>query len=128
MSLKDQLKVLVVDDTSVSRMLVIDALQTIGIRNIAFAKDGAEALKTMMTSPSHLVLSDLNMPNLDGIGLLKALREHKPTSRIGFILLTGVSDKATIDRARQYGLNNYVAKPFTPVALSASIEAVVGKL
>jgi two-component system chemotaxis response regulator CheY len=128
MSLKDQLKVLVVDDTSVSRMLVIDALQTIGIRNITFAKDGAEALKTMMTNPSHLVLSDLNMPNLDGIGLLKALRAHKPTSKIGFILLTGVSDKATIDRARQYGLNNYVAKPFTPVALRASIEAVVGKL
>ena len=128
MSLKDQLKVLVVDDTSVSRMLVIDALQTIGVRNISFAKDGAAALKTMMTSPSHLVISDLNMPNLDGIGLLKALREHKPTSKVGFILLTGVSDKATIDRARQYGLNNYVAKPFTPVALRASIEAVVGKL
>ena len=128
MSLKDQLKVLVVDDTSVSRMLVIDALQTIGVRNISFAKDGAQALKAMMASPSHLVISDLNMPGLDGIGLLKGLREYKPTSKIGFILLTGVSDKATIDRARQYGLNNYVAKPFTPVALKASIEAVVGKL
>ncbi len=128
MSLKDQLKVMVVDDTSVSRMLVIDALQTIGFRNISFAKDGAQALKAVMASPVHLVISDLNMPGLDGIGLLKGLREYKPTSKIGFILLTGVSDKATIDRARQYGLNNYVAKPFTPVALRASIEAVVGKL
>jgi two-component system chemotaxis response regulator CheY len=128
MSLKDQLKVMVVDDTSVSRMLVIDALQTIGIKNITFAKDGAQALKAVMSSPVHLVISDLNMPGLDGIGLLKGLRDHKPTSRIGFILLTGVSDKATINRARQYGLNNYVAKPFTPQALKTSIEAVVGAL
>ena len=128
MSLKEQLKVLVVDDTSVSRMLVIDALQTIGIRNISMAKDGAQALKAMMASPSHLVISDLNMPLLDGIGLLKGLREYKPTSKVGFILLTGVGDKATIDRARQYGLNNYLAKPFTPVTLRTSIEAVVGKL
>ena len=128
MSLKDQLKVLVVDDTSVSRMLVIDALQLIGIRNISMAKDGAQALKAMMASASHLVISDLTMPGLDGIGLLKGLREHKPTSKIGFILLTGVSDKATIDRARQYGLNNYVTKPFTPQTLKNSIEAVVGRL
>jgi two-component system, chemotaxis family, chemotaxis protein CheY len=128
MSLKEQLKVLVVDDTSVSRMLVIDALQSLGIRNITSAKDGVQALKAMMANPVHLVISDLNMPGLDGIGLLKGLREYKPTSKIGFILLTGVSDKATIDRARQYGLNNYVAKPFTPIALRTSIEAVFGRL
>jgi two-component system, chemotaxis family, chemotaxis protein CheY len=128
MALKDQLKVMVVDDTSVSRMLVIDALQTLGVRNISFAKDGAEALKAMMANPAHLVISDLNMPKLDGIGLLKGLREYKPTSKIGFILLTGVGDKATIDRARQYGLNNYVAKPFTPQGLKTSIEAVFGRL
>jgi two-component system chemotaxis response regulator CheY len=128
MSLKDQLKVMVVDDTSVSRMLVIDALHTIGIKNVSFAKDGAQALSAMKASPSHLVISDLNMPELDGIGLLKSLREHKPTSKVGFILVTGVSDKATIDRARQYGLNNYLMKPFTPVSLKSTIEAVVGKL
>ena len=128
MALKDQLKTLVVDDTSVSRALIIDGLQTIGLKQIAIAKDGAQALTAMKTSPCHLVISDLNMPNLDGIGLLKGLREYKPTSKVGFILLTGVSDKATIDRARQFGLNNYVAKPFTPHALKTSIEAVVGAL
>ena len=128
MSLKEQLKVLVVDDTSVSRMLVIDALQTMGIRNISFAKDGLQAMNMMAANPAHLVISDLNMPGLDGIGLLKGLREHRPTSRVGFILVTGVGDKATIDRARKYGLNNYVAKPFTPQTLRTSIEAVVGRL
>ena len=50
---------------------------------------------------------------LDGLGLLKALREHKPTSRIGFILVTGSADKTLIERGRQFGLNNFVAKPFT---------------
>jgi len=68
------------------------------------------------------------MPGLDGINLLKGLREYKPTSQVGFILVTGVSDKTTINRARQYGLNNYVAKPFTPQSLKTSIEAVVGVL
>jgi two-component system chemotaxis response regulator CheY len=128
MSLKEQLKVMVVDDTSVSRMLVVDALQMIGFKNIVMAKDGAQAFKLATTSPVHLVISDLNMPELDGIGLLKALREYKPTSKVGFILVTGVGDKAVIDRARQLGLNNYVAKPFTPAGLKASLEAVVGKI
>ena len=62
MSIKDQLKILVVDDTSVSRALIIDGLQTIGLKGISIAKDGAQALQAMMTSPSHLVISDLNMP------------------------------------------------------------------
>jgi two-component system chemotaxis response regulator CheY len=128
MSLKDQLRVMVVDDTLVSRMLVVDALQLIGLKNIALAKDGVQAFKAMQTSPVHLVISDLNMPGLDGIGLLKLLREYKPTSKVGFILVTGVADKAVIDRARQLGLNNYLAKPFTPIGLRASVEAVVGKL
>jgi two-component system, chemotaxis family, chemotaxis protein CheY len=128
MALKDQLKTLVVDDTSVSRALIIDGLQTIGLKQISIAKDGAQALSVMKATPSHLVISDLNMPNLDGIGLLKGLREHGPTSKVGFILVTGKSDKAIIDRARQFGLNNYLAKPFTVAALKASIEAVVGKL
>jgi two-component system chemotaxis response regulator CheY len=128
MALKDQLKTLVVDDTSVSRALIIDGLQTIGLKQIAIAKDGAQALSAMKASPCHLVISDLNMPNLDGIGLLKGLRQHPPTSKVGFILVTGKGDKAIIDQARQLGLNNYLAKPFTVAALKASIEAVVGKL
>jgi len=128
MSLKEQLRVMVVDDTSVSRMLVVDALQRIGLKNIVLAKDGVQAFKAMQTSPVHLVISDLNMPGLDGIGLLKLLREYKPTSSVGFILVTGVAEKAVLDRARQLGLNNYLAKPFTPLGLKASVEAVVGKL
>ncbi len=123
-----QLNVLVVDDTSVSRALIFDALDQIGIKNVRFAKDGEAALKMMMTQPSHLVISDYNMPKLDGLGLLKALRSYKPLSRVGFILVTGRQDKALILQGQKLGMNNYIAKPFTVPRFKQSVEAVVGKL
>ena len=92
------------------------------------AKDGEEALKLMMTTPCHLVISDFNMPKIDGIQLLRALRQHGPTSKVGFILVTGKGDKALIDEGKKWGLNNFLAKPFTVPALKTCIEAVVGKL
>lgn len=128
MPLATQLKVMVVDDTSVSRMLLVDGLTQIGITNVALAKDGEECLKAMMAAPSHLVLSDFNMPKLDGLQLLRALREYTPTKQVGFILVTGRGDKTLIDQARAFGLNNYLPKPFTVPSLKATLEAVVGKL
>ena len=128
MAFAQQLKVLVVDDTSVSRMLLVDGLNQIGINNVTMAGDGEQGLKAMMAGPSHLVLSDFNMPKLDGLQFLRALREYAPTKQVGFILVTGRGDKALIDQGRAYGLNNYLPKPFTVPSLKATIEAVVGKL
>ncbi len=62
---------MVVDDTSVSRALVVDALDQMGVRGVVIAKDGVAALQTLVTQPVHLVLSDMNMPGLDGLGLLR---------------------------------------------------------
>jgi two-component system chemotaxis response regulator CheY len=123
-----QLSILVVDDTSVSRALITDGLDQIGLKGFRIAKDGEEALKIMMTAPSHLVISDYNMPKIDGIQLLRALRQHGPTSKVGFILVTGKGDKALIDEGKKWGLNNFLAKPFTVPGLKTCIEAVVGKL
>jgi two-component system chemotaxis response regulator CheY len=123
-----QLKIMVVDDTSVSRALLTDGLNQIGFKSMQIAKDGEEALKLMMTSPCHLVISDFNMPKIDGIQLLRALRQHGPTSKVGFILVTGKGDKALIDEGKKWGLNNFLAKPFTVPALKTCIEAVVGTL
>ncbi|RYE83658.1 MAG: response regulator, partial [Hyphomicrobiales bacterium] len=89
MAFKAQLKVLVVDDQRTSRMLINDALDQIGIRQIAFAADGEEALKMMMTAPSHVVISDFNMPKLDGLQLLKAIRAFPATKKTPFFILTG---------------------------------------
>lgn len=128
MSLAEKLRVMVVDDTSVSRALIVDALDQMGVRGVSLAKDGKAALSALMTQPVHLVISDMNMPGLDGLGLLKGLREFKPTSRIAFILVTGSADRTLVERGRAFGLNNLVMKPFTVPALRAAIEQVVGKL
>jgi two-component system chemotaxis response regulator CheY len=128
MSLADQLKVLIVDDTTTSRMLVRDGLQELGIKNIAFASDGEQGLKHVMTTPTHLVISDFNMPKLDGLGLLQAMRKHAPTQKTPFIMLTGKGDKDLLQKAIQSGLNNYLTKPFTVPALKTALEAVVGRL
>jgi len=119
---------MVVDDTSVSRALIIDALDQMGVRGVTIAKDGLAALNTLKAQPVHLVISDMNMPGLDGLALLKGLRQNPSTARIGFILVTGSPDKTLIERGRQYALNNYITKPFTVTSLRAAIEAVFGKL
>ena len=128
MSIADKIRVMVVDDTSVSRALIVDALDQMGVRGVAIAKDGAMALQALTAQPVQLVISDMNMPGLDGLGLLRRLRENKATARIGFILVTGSADKTLIERGRQFSLNNYVTKPFTVAQLRGAIEAVVGKL
>ncbi|MEM6536098.1 MAG: response regulator [Pseudomonadota bacterium] len=128
MPLRDNIKIMVVDDMSTSRGLLIQPLEKIGVKNIDFRRDGKAALTSLVNSPAHLVISDYNMPNMDGLQLLKALRENKTTRKIGFILVTGSGDKELINKARQYGVNNYLKKPFTPQALQACIEKVVGKL
>jgi two-component system chemotaxis response regulator CheY len=122
------LKVMVVDDTSVSRMLLVDGLNEIGIKNTVLAADGEQALQLMMAAPCHFVFSDMNMPKLNGLQLLKALREFGPTRQCCFILVTGKGDRAMIEEGKKYGLNNFLAKPFTTATLKAAIEAVVGKL
>lgn len=128
MSLADKLKVLIVDDTTTSRMLIRDGLQEIGIKNISFASDGEQGLKHMMTQPAHLVISDFNMPKLDGLGLLRAIRQHGPTQKTPFIMLTGKGDKELLQQAIKFGLNNYLTKPFTVPNLKTALEAVVGRL
>lgn len=128
MSLAGQLKILIVDDTTTSRMLVKDGLEGLGVKNIALAADGEQGLKHLMTQPTHLVISDYNMPKLDGLGLLRAMRQHGPTQKTPFIMLTGKGDKELVQKAIQLGMNNYLTKPFTVPALKTALEAVVGKL
>jgi two-component system chemotaxis response regulator CheY len=112
MSIAEKIRVMVVDDTSVSRALIVDALDQMGVRGVVIAKDGAAALQALIAQPVHLVISDKN----------------KTTARIGFILITGRADKTLIERGRKFALNNYVTKPFTVTQLRGVIEAVVGKL
>lgn len=128
MSLKDQLKILVVDDTSTSRGLISQALETIGIGKVGYADDGGSALKHVQAAPVHLVISDFNMPGMNGLDLLKALRTTPATRSVGFILITGKATKELIDTGRSLGMNNFLKKPFTQQEFRSCLEAVVGRL
>lgn len=128
MGVASKVQILVVDDTSVSRVLICDGLAQLGIKNVTIAKDGQAALDSLKAKPVHLVISDYYMPKLDGLQLLKGMREHKPTSRCGFILVTGRADKEIIKTGMQLGMNNYLAKPFSVENMKKCIEAIVGPL
>jgi two-component system chemotaxis response regulator CheY len=119
---------LIVDDQLTSRALIRDGLQQLGIQDIGMAADGEQGLKSVMQKPVHLIISDLNMPNLDGLGFLRAVRANPPTKNAAFIMLTGRGDREIIEKAAKCGVNNYLVKPFTIPSLKGAIEAVLGRL
>jgi two-component system chemotaxis response regulator CheY len=128
MSLKNSLQIMVVDDMSVSRGLIENALDEIGLRRVDFKTDGQARCAAWWANPVHLVISDYNMPGMDGLGLLEALRRNKSTQRIGFILITGRADRDVLTRGQQLGMNNFLTKPFSTQGLKTCIEQVVGVL
>ncbi|TCP41900.1 response regulator [Rhodovulum marinum] len=128
MSLKDSIRVMVVDDMAVSRGLVTQSLEEIGIYQISAENNGKSALNRLVADPVHLVLADHNMPGMDGLQLLEGLRRNRSTQRIGYILVTGTPTPELIQKGQQLGLNNLVKKPFTTATMKKAIEAVVGRL
>ncbi|KEO51753.1 response regulator [Thioclava pacifica] len=128
MALRDQLRILVVDDMSTSRGLLTQALDAMGIRQVGYAVDGPSALQILENTPVHLVISDYNMPGMDGLQLLHAMRTNARTKGLGFILITGRADREIIETGKRLGMNNFIKKPFAPQDLKTCIEAVVGRL
>jgi two-component system chemotaxis response regulator CheY len=128
MSLKENLRIMIVDDMSVSRALIAQSLDEIGIKHYATENDAKVALGKLAANPVHLVISDMNMPGMSGLQLLRALRSAKTTQRIGFILITGTPSPDIVKEGQQLGLNNLIRKPFTSATVKAAIESVVGKL
>lgn len=119
---------LIVDDQASMRSLIRSSLQQLGFREFREAGDGEAALREMIVKPAHLIISDFNMPNLDGLGLLRAVRAHPPIAGSAFIMLTGRADRDLVARAVQYGVNNYLVKPFTVAQLKDKLEGVFGPL
>lgn len=128
MSLRDSLRIMVVDDMTVSRVLIEQSLEEIGIKHVIAEKDASVALGKLVASPVHLVISDMNMPGMNGLQLLESLRANRITQRIGFILITGTPSPDILQKGQALGANNFVKKPFTTVTLRSSIERVVGAL
>ena len=119
---------LIVDDQLSMRALIRNSMQQLGFREFREAADGEAGLRAMITNPAHLVISDFNMPKLDGLGLLRAVRAHPPTQGASFIMLTGRADRELVERAVQIGVNNYLVKPFTVAQLKEKLEGVFGPL
>ena len=85
-------------------------------------------MKIMEQQPHHLVISDFNMPKMDGLGFLHAVRANPTTKKAACIILTAQGDRALVQKAAQLGANNVLAKPFTIDQMRAAIEAVFGSL
>ena len=122
------IRVLIVDDQQTMRSLIRTGLQQLGFKDFAEAADGEDGLRSVLARPPQLIISDFNMPKLDGLGLLRAVRSHPPISKLAFIMLTGRADRELVQRAVQFGVNNYLVKPFTVATLKEKIEAVLGPL
>lgn len=122
------IKTLIVDDQQTMRSLVRTSLHAIEINNTREVPDGEDALRALLAQPAQLVITDFNMPKLDGLGLLRAIRAHGPISKTAVIMLTGRADRDLVQRAVQFGVNNYLVKPFTTQTLKEKIEAVFGPL
>ncbi len=123
-----KVKAVVVDDQMTIRSLVRTALQQIGILDIREYPTAQEAFLDLKVRPAHVILSDYNMPGMDGLEFLRAIRADAATKAHAFILLTGRADKELVQRAAQFGANNYMVKPFTVAVLKQKLEQTFGEL
>ena len=123
---KKQKKVLAIDDSPEIRMIIGETLSLFGLQTL-IAEDGVTGIKVAQEHLPDLILCDINMPNLDGYGTLKSLREHEATSFIPFIFLSGATDRITIRKGMELGADDYLTKPFSPKELMAAVNARLEK-
>ncbi len=128
MALRKDLRILVVDDMTVSRQILLQMLETIGIATVHTAPNAVEALKSLAKYPADLVIADLHMPGPDGVELLRTLRQDRRCSHIGYILTSGDETNERIDTAWRIGMNRFLSKPFDISRLNACLEAVAGRV
>lgn len=111
MSIAEKIKVLIVDDQVTSRLLLSDALTQLGFKQITAAGDGEQGLKIMTQQPHHLVISDFNMPKMDGLGFLQAVRANPATKKAAFIILTAQEIVRWSRRRRSSGPTTFSPSP-----------------
>lgn len=116
--------VLVVDDFQTMRRIIATVLREFGFRDIYEAEHGQAALAVLQSKPIGLVLSDWNMPVMDGISLVRAIRASEAHKALPVMMITAEAKENNVREAIQAGANGYVLKPFT----TATIGRVVSKL
>lgn len=124
---KTPFRILVVDDDFDNRAILKRRLEPLGF-DVIEADSGGGALAVIATEPCDLVLLDINMPDMDGVAVLKEIRLTNPASKLPVIMVTGSTQIADVMRARSSGANDYVIKPIDfPVALARVRAQLSGK-
>lgn len=120
------LKVLVVDDMSTMRRIVKNVLKQIGFTDMVEAENGQDALKKLKAGDNGIgfIVSDWNMPVMQGLELLRAVRADPDLKHLPFLMVTAETQKENIIEAVQAGVSNYVVKPFTAEALEVKLEKI----
>lgn len=122
------LRFLVVDDFATMRRIVRNLLQDLGYKHIEEAEDGQDALNKLRTGEFDFVVSDWNMPNLDGLELLKTIRVDPAMAKLPVLMVTAEAKRENIIAAAQAGANGYIVKPFTAATLEEKLSKIFEKL
>ncbi|WP_457600357.1 chemotaxis response regulator CheY [Hydrogenivirga sp.] len=118
------IRILVVDDMSTMRRIIRTILNQLGYSNIEEAENGKQALAKLKKEKFDFVVTDWNMPEMDGLSLVKAIRSDDELKHIPVLMVTAEAKKENVMEALKAGVNNYIVKPFTPEVLKEKMEKV----
>jgi two-component system chemotaxis response regulator CheY len=122
------IKILVVDDFPTMRRIIRNLLKELEFVNVDEAEDGAIGLEKLKNGNYGFVLSDWNMPNMDGLTMLKAIRAEPSLAKLPVLMVTAEAKKENIIAAAQAGANGYVVKPFTAIVLEEKLNKIFEKI
>lgn len=127
-ALDKNMKILIVDDFSTMRRIIKNLLRDLGFTNTVEADDGTTALPILQTGTIDFLVTDWNMPGMTGIELLRSVRADEKLKTIPVLMVTAEAKRDQIIAAAQAGVNGYVVKPFTAVALKEKIEKIFERI
>jgi len=119
---------LVVDDFSTMRRIVRNLLKELGYSNVDEAEDGAMALSKLRSDQFDFVITDWNMPVMDGLTMLQNIRADAALAKLPVLMVTAEAKKENIIAAAQAGANGYVVKPFTAATLDEKLAKIFEKM
>lgn len=120
-----EIKFLIVDDFATMRRIVRNLLKEIGHQNADEAEDGQDALKKLRAGAFDFVVSDINMPNMNGFDLLKQIRADDALKTLPVLMVTAEAKKEDIITAAQAGASGYIVKPFTRATLEEKLAKIL---
>ena len=128
MTIQTDMKFLIVDDFSTMRRIIRGLLKEMGCNNADEAEDGVVALNMLKQSKYDFVVTDINMPHMNGFDLLKAVKADDSLKHLPVLMVTAEARKEDIVLAAQTGASGYIVKPFTKATLEEKVQKIMQKL